>query len=45
MKEKEYYKEQIVEMVQKIDNTDYLFKIYHYIIPKFNRENKEEAGN
>lgn len=38
------YKEKIIEMVQKMNNEDYLFKIYHYIIPKFNKENKE-AGN
>lgn len=44
MREKEYYKEQIIEMVGKIENVDFLFKIYHYIIPKFNKENKE-AGN
>lgn len=44
MKEKEFYKEQIIEMVKKIDNVDYLFKIYHYIIPKYKKEN-EEAGD
>lgn len=44
MKEKEYYREQIIEMVQKINNVDFLFKIYHYIIPKYKREN-EEAGD
>lgn len=44
MREKEYYKEQIIEMVQKINNVDFLFKIYHYIIPKYKRE-KEEAGD
>jgi hypothetical protein len=30
-------------MVQKMNNEDYLFKIYHYIIPKFNKENKKPA--
>ena len=31
-------------MVLKMYYEEFLFKIYHYIIPKFNKENKE-AGN
>lgn len=43
MNEKEFYREQIIEMVGKINNIDFLFKIYHYILPKYKRE--KEAGN
>lgn len=32
MKEKEYYKEQIIEMVQKISNARYLEFIYNLLI-------------
>lgn len=42
-REKEYYRDKIAEMVGEIDNVDYLFKIYHYIIPKYKKE--KEAGN
>lgn len=36
-----YYREQIIEMVNKMENLDFLFKIYHYILPKYK---KEEPG-
>lgn len=32
MKEKEYYKEQIIEMVKKIDNSRYLEFIYGLLV-------------
>lgn len=38
----ETYREQIIEMVKKMENLDFLFKIYHYILPKYK---KEEAGD
>lgn len=44
MNEREYYREQIIRMVQKINNVDFLSKIYNYIIPKYEKENKE-AGD
>nr|DAG65071.1 MAG TPA: hypothetical protein [Bacteriophage sp.] len=39
--EKEVYRQRIIEMVSKMENLDFLFKIYHYILPKYK---KEEAG-
>lgn len=41
MSEKEFYRQRIIEMVNKMENLDFLFKIYHYILPKYK---KEEAG-
>ena len=38
MKDERNYREEIMRMVQEIENEDYLFKIYHYIIPKYRRE-------
>ena len=45
--EKEYYKEEIIKMLDEIENVDYLFKIYHYVIVKYRKEieKKEETGN
>ena len=40
---KEEYREKIMEMVNGIENIDYLFKIYHYIIAKYRREKEKEA--
>ncbi len=40
--DKEFYRERIIEMVEKMENLDFLFKIYHYILPKYK---KEEAGD
>lgn len=37
------YKQKIIEMVEKINNEDYLFKIYHYILAKYKRSQKEEG--
>lgn len=45
MDEKEYYKKKIKEMLDKIDNEDFLNKIYHYIIPKYEKNKKDEAGD
>lgn len=47
IKEKDDYKTKIIELVEKIENQDYLFKIYHYILAKYRRdcEEKEEEGN
>lgn len=42
LREKEYYKEKIIELVEKIENPEYLFKIYHYILAKYRREQKEK---
>ena len=36
--EGEYYKRKIIEMINEMDNIDYLFKVYHYIIPKYKKE-------
>jgi len=40
------YKKKIAELVEKINNQDYLFKIYHYILAKYRRDckEKEEEG-
>lgn len=38
MKDETNYREEIMRMVQEIENEDYLFKIYHYIIAKYRRE-------
>lgn len=47
LKEKDYYRQKIIELVEKINNQDYLFKIYHYILAKYRRdcEEKEEEGD
>lgn len=47
LKEKDYYKQQIISLLDKIENTEYLFKIYHYVLAKYRRENenKEETGD
>lgn len=37
------YGELIVEMVRKIDNPDYLEKIYYYVKAKYNREKRTEG--
>ena len=36
--EGEYYKQKIIEMINEMDNIDSLFKVYHYIIPKYKKE-------
>ena len=36
--EGEYYKQKIIEMINEMDNIDYLFKVYHYIIAKYKKE-------
>lgn len=41
-KQKENIRKEIIKMVGKIENQDYLFKIYHYIFAKYKRENKKE---
>lgn len=33
-------RELIKDMIDRIDSDEYLFKIYHYILPKFKRSNK-----
>lgn len=43
--DKDLYKHKIIEMVNKIENQDYLFKIYHYIHAKYTRDNKWEETN
>ena len=39
----EDYKKLAVEMIQNMDSEDYLFKIYHYVQSKYERE-KEKNG-
>lgn len=40
------YKKQIINMVEKIENLDYLFKIYHYILAKYRKEvRSKESGD
>lgn len=39
----EEYRREIVRMINEIKNKEFLFKIYHYIIPKYKKE--KEAGN
>lgn len=42
---KEELRREIVEMVEGIENEDYIFKIYHYILAKYRREKcAEETG-
>lgn len=38
---KETLRKEIIEMVEKIENADYLFKIYHYVIVKYKKESEE----
>lgn len=44
MTEKTEYREKIIEMVNKIDNVDFLFKIYHYIIPKYKKGEHDDRN-
>lgn len=37
------YKELIIEMIQNMDNEDYLFKIYHYVLAKYKREEEKDG--
>lgn len=40
------YKKRIIKMVEEIEDPDYIFKIYHYILAKYRRKKqKEGAGN
>ena len=43
----EKLKRKIVDMVEKIENPEYLFKIYHYALAKYRREKerKQETGD
>jgi len=41
--EEEDYKNKIIKMINEMENEHFLFKIYHYIIPKYKKE--KEAGN
>lgn len=36
------YKEEIMKMINEMENDDFLFKIYHYIFPKYKKE--KETG-
>lgn len=36
------YRKNIFNMVNDIENTDYLWKIYCYILPKYKREHAED---
>ena len=40
----EYYREKIVEMIEKIENPEYLYKIYNYIIVPYNIEKEKKRG-
>lgn len=37
-KEKNEYKRAIIQMIKQMDNVDYLFKVYHYLLAKYRRE-------
>lgn len=37
------YKKMAVEMIQSMDSEDYLFKIYHYVQSKYEREQENES--
>lgn len=39
-----YYKDKICEMVNSIQNMEYLYKIYHYITVPYRME-AEKSGN
>lgn len=41
---KDNLKESIINMVTRMNNQDYLFKIYHYILAKYRRD-REQAGD
>lgn len=41
--EKEFYRKKIIEMVKEIDNYNYIFKIYNYILAKYRRTKEKEA--
>lgn len=45
MREKEFYKEQIIKMVQKIENCDILEYIYIFLKGKLARYFNERTGN
>lgn len=36
--EAEAYRKKIVKMVKEIENKNYLFKIYHYVLAKHRRD-------
>lgn len=40
----DYKKEIIIEMVNQIDDPDYIDKIYHYVLAKYRRNRKAEYG-
>lgn len=42
MKEKEYYKEQIVEMIKKIESSRVIVIIYDFIKPIYEKEKSED---
>lgn len=35
------YKKAIIEMIEKMNNDDFIRKIYHYILAKYRREIQE----
>lgn len=41
-KEKDFYKQKIIDMVGEIENPDCIYKIYHYILAKYRRMNNEK---
>lgn len=38
------YKKEIISMIEKMENEDFLCKVYHYILVKFRKE-KEVVEN
>lgn len=34
------YKQEIIKMINEMENEDFIFKIYHYILAKYRRERK-----
>lgn len=44
LEKENYYRDKIIELVEKIENPEYLFKIYHYILAKYRRVQKEKEA-
>jgi hypothetical protein len=41
MKEKEFYRDEIIRMIKEMNNFEFLIKIYHYVLAKYRRKNNE----
>lgn len=36
------YKQEIIKMINEMENQDFIFKIYHYILAKYRRSKENE---